>query len=87
MVILQDLGFNLFFFLCFNHCLGAACDCRRCLSVAFDCRVHGATFICVKAIQTSKIYQISDKKSNQWLSICYKNGIISIIVTIIISNV
>ena len=36
---------------------------------------------------TSKVYPISDKKSNQWLSILCRTGIISILVTIVISNV
>ena len=38
-----------------------ACGCHR-LSAMFVCRHHGAMFICVKTIQTSKVYIISDKK-------------------------
>ena len=63
-----------------------ACGCHR-LGAMFVCRHHGVVFICVKAIQTSKVYIISDKKSNQWSSIYYKTGIIGILVTIVISNV
>ena len=29
-----------------------------------DCRCHSTTFICVKAIQTSKVYSINNNKSN-----------------------
>ena len=57
------------------------------LGTTFVCRLCGATFICVRAIQTRKIYQISDKKSNQWSSICNRTGVIGILVTIVISNV
>ena len=61
--------------------LDAACG------AMFVCHCRGATFVCVKVIQTYKIYPISDKKSNQWLSICCRIRIIGILVTIIISNV
>ena len=37
-----------------------ACGCRR-LGAAYV----GLMFVCVRAIQTSKIYAISDNKSNQ----------------------
>ena len=53
----------------------------------FVCRCHSATFICMRVIQTNKIYLISNKKSNQWSSICYIIGIIGILVIIVISNV
>ena len=29
--------------------------------------------MCMRAIQTSKVYPVNDKKSNQWSSICYGN--------------
>ena len=48
--------------------------------------VIGVTFICVRTIQTSKVYSINDKKSNQCSLICCRNEIICIIVTIVISN-
>ena len=73
MVISQDLYFHLFFFfLCFSHRLDETCGCH-CLSVTFVCRRldavfvcrHAATFIYVRVIHTSKVYPISDKKSNQ----------------------
>ena len=35
---------------------------------------------------TSRVYPINDKKSNQLSSKCYRIGIISIIVKIVISN-
>ena len=38
----------------------------------FGFRHHDAAFICVSAIQTSKVYLIKNKKSNQWSSICSK---------------
>ena len=41
----------------------------------------------MRVIQMSKVYLISDKKSNQWSAICYRIGIISILITIVISNV
>ena len=66
--------------------LGAMCGCCR-LHPVFVCRCHGATFICIRAIYKSKVYMISDMKSNQWSSICYKIGIIGILVTIVILNV
>ena len=47
----------------------------------FCCR--DATFICVWVIQTSKVYPVKDKKSNQWSIICYGFGVISILVTIV----
>ena len=71
-----------------------AFDCRLlsvafsccCFGVAFVCR-FGALFICVMVIQTSKIYLISNNKSNQWSSICCRTEIIGILVTIVILNV
>ena len=58
--------------LCGCHCLDTACDCRGLdapficnrLSAVFIC-LYGATFICMRAIATSKIYPINDNKSNQ----------------------
>ena len=55
--------------------LGVACSCRR-PSVTFVCRRCGAAFICVRAIQMSKVYPISNKKSNQWSTICYKGSFV-----------
>ena len=62
MPIQQDLGFHLFF-LCFNRHLGALSDCC-CLGMTCVCRHHDMIFICFRTIQTSKIYLISDNKSN-----------------------
>ena len=74
-------------FSCLISCrLGAACGCRR-LCAAFVCYCHDAVFICVRAIQTSKICPISDNKSNQWSSIYCKTEIIGILVIIVILNV
>ena len=53
----------------------------------FGFHLHGASFICVWTIQTSKIYMIIDNNSNQWLSIYRRTGVISILVTIVILNV
>ena len=61
-------------------------DCR-CLGIVFVCCRHSVVFICLRMIWTSKIYLISDNKSNQWLSICCITGIIGILVIIVISNV
>ena len=64
--------------LCDYHHLGATFSCCCCLGTVFGCRCHGATFVCrrhdmifiyVRMIQMSKVYQINDNKSNQWLSI------------------
>ena len=49
--------------MCGYHCLSAACGCRH-FSAAFDCCCD-VTFICVMTIHTSKIYPISNNKSNQ----------------------
>ena len=70
-------------------CLSSSlCDMWWCrLGTACVCRYRGATFIYVRAIQTSKIYLISEKKSNQWLSICYETEVIGNIVTTVILNV
>ena len=62
-----------FFFLYFSHRpdtvydyrrFGATCDRLSSSGAVFVCRGSGAAFICVKMIQTSKIYFISDNKSN-----------------------
>ena len=75
------------------HCLDVTRDCRfgvichyRCLGVTFVFRRRGAAFI-VRVIQTSKLSPIRDNKSNQWLSICCRTGVIDILVIIVISNV
>ena len=44
-----------------------------CLGTTFVCRRRGTIFICMRSIQTNKIYSINDKKSNQWSSLCCKN--------------
>ena len=63
------------------------CGYRR-LGTVFVYHHDGTRFICVMMIQTSKVYPINNKKSNQWSSlICCKTGIISILVTNIILNV
>ena len=41
------------------------------LVVVSSCRPRRVTFICMRTIKTSKVYLINDKKSNQWLSMCY----------------
>ena len=74
--------FLFFLFLCFSRRLGASCGCRL-LGATFVCLCQGATIICVRAIQTSTVYPINNKKSNQWSSICYKTRIICILVTIV----
>ena len=93
MVIPQDI--NLFVFSQFSHCLGATynycrlgtvCSCR-CRDMVCSYRSCDTAFICVRVIQTSKIYRINDKKSNQWSLICYRTGIICIIIIIVILNV
>ena len=71
--------------MCVCRYLSAAFVCCR-LGVAFVYRCHDALFIHVRAVQMSKIYSITDKKSNQWSSIYCRTGIISIIVTIVITN-
>ena len=48
---------------CGYHHLDATCGCRR-FGAVFVCLHRGATFICVITIQASKIYSISDNKSN-----------------------
>ena len=72
------------------------CDCHRRLGEVSGCvvlvrcfgfRCHDAVFICVLVIQTSKIYSIRDKKSNQLLSNYYRIVIIATKVIIVISNV
>ena len=67
-------GLCLLSFLC-GVCVNYGC-CRLCVM-----------FICVRAIQTNKVYMINDKKSNQWSSICFRTGAISILVTMVISKV
>ena len=62
------------------------CGCHS-LNVTFICRCCDVTFIYLRAIKTSKVYPISDKKSNQWSSICCIIEIIGILVIVIISNV
>ena len=46
----------------------------------------GAAFICVYAIQTSKVYMVRDKKSNQWSSVSCRIEVKGILVTIVISS-
>ena len=75
-------------------CLCVTCGCCR-LSATFVCRPSATfvyrhlspTLICVKMIQTTKIYSICDKKLTQWLSIYCIIGIIGILVIIVTSNV
>ena len=43
--------------------LSATCGCVVLISI-FVCRDCGAVFIYMRTIQTSKVYSISDKKSN-----------------------
>ena len=66
--------------------LSATCGCRRRLSAVCGCvisvrrfvfRYYDAIFICLLAIQTSKIYLIKDKKSNQVINML-QNWIISV---------
>ena len=57
------------------------------LNTMFVCHRRGIMFICVKAIQMSKVYHIIDNKSNQLLLICNRIIVIGILVTIVISNV
>ena len=71
---------------CGCHLLSAACGCRR-LSAVFVCNRCCASFIYVMAIQTSKVYSIKYKKSNQLSSIYCKIGMISILITIVILTV
>ena len=66
--------------------LDVTCSCCL-LGTMFVCHYRGVTFICVKVMQTSKVYPISDKKSNQWSSICGKTRVMGILVTIVISYV
>ena len=68
------------------HCLGTTDGCV--VSVRqFGFRRRSTTFICILAIQMSKVYTIRDKKLNQWSSVCYRTKIKGIIITIVISNV
>ena len=70
-----------------NNNNGVTCDyCRLGVTFIFH-RRHGTMFICVKAIQTSKVYSINNKKVNQWSSKCCRSELIDIVVTIVISNV
>ena len=82
-IIPQDLHFQLFFFSCFSRHLGIAYS-YRCFDETFVCCRRDATFICVREIQTNKVYPISDKKSNQLSLIYCRTRIINIIVTIVI---
>ena len=61
------------------------CDYCR-FDMTFVFHRYGMTSICIRVIQTSKVYLISDNKSNQWLSIYCKIEVIRILVTIVISN-
>ena len=56
--------FSFIFFSCFSHHLSEVCD-RLHLGTVFIYRRCGAAFIFVRAIQTSKIYSINNKKSNR----------------------
>ena len=78
----------MFVFSCFSHSFGLTYDCRR-FSAMFVCRCRDAAIVYVRAIRTSKVYLISNNKSNQWLLIliCCRYEIIGILVTIIISSV
>ena len=60
--------------------------CRR-FDAMFIYRHRRTTFICIRMIHTSKIYLISDKKLNQWSSICYRTEIIGFLVIIVILKV
>ena len=53
-----------------------------CLGTSFICLRRSVTFICVRAIHTSKVYPIKDKKSNQWSLICCRTRIKGILATI-----
>ena len=87
MFIPHIFRFSFVFFFCdLFVALGAMSGCVISVQDFGFCR-HGATFICVWVIQTSKVYLVKDKKSKQWSIIWYRFRVIGILVTIVTSNV
>ena len=65
--------------------LGAADGCVISIQ-RFGFRHRSTVFICIWTIQTSKVYTIINKKSNQRWSVCYRTGVKDILVIIVIPN-